>query len=67
VRKSAIYGAAAIARHAELTRLLLEHGADPNDGVHDAALLAYKLFLFRNADQTLFYSGMQVAYANSNR
>jgi len=29
--ESAIYGAAAIARHAELTRLLLEHGADPND------------------------------------
>jgi ankyrin repeat protein len=29
--ESAIYGAAAIARHAELTRLLLERGADPND------------------------------------
>lgn len=29
--ESAIYGAAGIARHAELTRLLLEHGADPND------------------------------------
>ncbi len=29
--EAAIYGAAAIARHAELTELLLEHGADPND------------------------------------
>lgn len=29
--ESAIYGAAGIAHHAELTRLLLEHGADPND------------------------------------
>ena len=29
--ESAIYGAAGIARHPELTRLLLEHGADPND------------------------------------
>jgi ankyrin repeat protein len=31
VLESAIYGAAGIARHADLTRLLLEHGADPND------------------------------------
>ncbi len=31
VLESAIYGAASIARHAELTRLLLEFGADPND------------------------------------
>src|SRR5262249_48233985 len=29
--EAAIYGAAAIAQHAELTRLLLERGADPND------------------------------------
>jgi len=29
--ESAIYGAAGVAHHAELTRLLLEHGADPND------------------------------------
>lgn len=29
--ESAIYGAAGIARHRELTRLLLEYGADPND------------------------------------
>ena len=29
--ESAIYGAAGLAQHAELTRLLLEHGADPND------------------------------------
>jgi ankyrin repeat protein len=29
--EAAIYGAAAIAQHAGLTRLLLEHGADPND------------------------------------
>jgi ankyrin repeat protein len=29
--ESAIYGAAGIARHAKLTRLLLERGADPND------------------------------------
>lgn len=29
--ESAIHGAAAIARHPELTRLLLEYGADPND------------------------------------
>jgi|SRR5271169_236112 len=29
--ESAIYGAAGIAHHAELTRLLLECGADPND------------------------------------
>ena len=31
VFESAIYGAAGIARHLELTRLLLEYGADPND------------------------------------
>jgi ankyrin repeat protein len=31
VWESAIYGAAGLAHHAELTRLLLEHGADPND------------------------------------
>jgi ankyrin repeat protein len=31
VFESAIYGAAGVAHHAELTRLLLEHGADPND------------------------------------
>jgi ankyrin repeat protein len=30
--ESALYGAAGIAHHPELTRLLLEHGADPNDG-----------------------------------
>ena len=29
--RSVLYGAAALARHAELSRLLLEHGADPND------------------------------------
>jgi ankyrin repeat protein len=29
--ESAIYGAAGIARHLELSRLLLEYGADPND------------------------------------
>ena len=29
--ESALYGAAGIAHHPELTRLLLEHGADPND------------------------------------
>jgi ankyrin repeat protein len=29
--ETAIYGAAGIAQHAELTRLLLERGADPND------------------------------------
>ena len=29
--ESAIYGAAGVAKHAELTRLLLERGADPND------------------------------------
>jgi ankyrin repeat protein len=29
--ESAIYGAAGVARNAELTRLLLERGADPND------------------------------------
>ena len=31
VFESAIYGAAGIAQHAELTQLLLDHGADPND------------------------------------
>jgi ankyrin repeat protein len=31
ILESALYGAAAIARHPELTRLLLERGADPND------------------------------------
>jgi ankyrin repeat protein len=31
VRESAIYGAAGVARHPGLTRLLLERGADPND------------------------------------
>ena len=31
VVEAAIYGAAGIAQHAELTRLLLERGADPND------------------------------------
>ena len=30
--ESAIYGAAGVAHHAELTRLLLARGADPNDG-----------------------------------
>ena len=30
--ESAIYGAAGVAQHAGLTRLLLERGADPNDG-----------------------------------
>jgi ankyrin repeat protein len=30
-RESALYGAAGVAHHAELTRLLLERGADPND------------------------------------
>jgi ankyrin repeat protein len=30
--ESAIYGAAGVAHHAPLTRLLLERGADPNDG-----------------------------------
>ena len=29
--ESAIYGAAGVAHHSELTRLLLEYGADPND------------------------------------
>jgi ankyrin repeat protein len=29
--ESALYGAAGVAQHADLTRLLLEHGADPND------------------------------------
>jgi ankyrin repeat protein len=31
ILESAIYGAAGIAQHAELSRLLLERGADPND------------------------------------
>ncbi len=31
ILEAAIYGAAAVAQHFELTRLLLEHGADPND------------------------------------
>ncbi len=30
--ESALYGAAGVAHHAELTRLLVERGADPNDG-----------------------------------
>jgi hypothetical protein len=30
--ESAIYGAAGVAHHPQLTRLLLERGADPNDG-----------------------------------
>jgi ankyrin repeat protein len=30
--ESAIYGAAGVAHHPELTKLLLEYGADPNDG-----------------------------------
>jgi ankyrin repeat protein len=30
--ESAIYGAAGVARHPELSRLLLDRGADPNDG-----------------------------------
>ena len=29
--ETALYGAAAVVQHAELTRLLLAHGADPND------------------------------------
>jgi len=29
--ETALYGAAGVAHHAELTRLLLERGADPND------------------------------------
>ena len=31
VLESAIYGAAGVAHHAGLTRLLLDYGADPND------------------------------------
>ena len=31
-RETALYGAAGVAHHAELTRLLLARGADPNDG-----------------------------------
>lgn len=31
VRESALYGAAGVAHHADLTRLLLDRGADPND------------------------------------
>ncbi len=31
VFESAIYGAAGVAQHAGVTRLLIEHGADPND------------------------------------
>ncbi len=31
IPESAIYGAAGVGRHAELTRLLLERGAEPND------------------------------------
>ena len=31
-RETALYGAAGVAHHAELTRLLVERGADPNDG-----------------------------------
>ena len=31
VREAAVYGAAGLAQHAGLTRLLLEHGGDPND------------------------------------
>jgi ankyrin repeat protein len=30
--ETALYGAAGVAHHADLTRLLLERGADPNDG-----------------------------------
>src|SRR5262249_34668097 len=30
--ESALYGAAGVAHHAEMTRLLIEHGADPNNG-----------------------------------
>ena len=30
--ESVLYGAAGVAHHAELTRILLERGADPNDG-----------------------------------
>jgi ankyrin repeat protein len=30
--ESVLYGAAGVAHHGELTRLLLAHGADPNDG-----------------------------------
>jgi ankyrin repeat protein len=32
VFESALYGAAGVAHHAKLTQLLLDHGADPNDG-----------------------------------
>jgi len=31
-RETALYGAAGVAHHAELTQLLVERGADPNDG-----------------------------------
>jgi ankyrin repeat protein len=30
--EAVLYGAAAVAKHLEVTRALLEHGADPNDG-----------------------------------
>jgi len=32
MQEAVIYGAAGVAQHPELTRLLLEYGADPNDG-----------------------------------
>ena len=32
IKECVLYGAAGVAHHAELTRLLLEYGADPNDG-----------------------------------
>jgi ankyrin repeat protein len=45
--ETALYGAAGVAHHAELTKLLLKYGADPNDGevvyhsteTHDQAVL----------------------------
>ena len=33
VRRAALWGAVCVTRHLPLARLLLEHGADPNDGV----------------------------------
>ncbi len=59
--ESVLYGAAGVAHHAEMTRLLLERGADPNDGetpyhapeTHDNAALKVLVESGKLTDESL--------------
>ncbi len=57
--ESVLYGAAGVAHHAALTRLLLERGADPNDG--EVAYHAPETYRKNDALQVLVQSGKLTA------